>query len=171
IGIVFMGLSHFSLAKIKTGGFKFIYLLFFGSLFAIYSVIVVIVPKVERYSQRAAIEFYKQCAQHQFNVETIGLKSYATLFYGELDTSFKNDESFKAYINSKRDELNAQHINIEVSYGLIRTHWLMDGYGNKPACFVAKINDEEVVKRDCPFLQELYRQNGFIFYMRKLDKK
>jgi hypothetical protein len=47
----------------------------------------------------------------------------------------------------------------------------MDGYGNKPACFVAKINDEEVVKRDCPFLQELYRQNGFIFYVRKLDRK
>jgi hypothetical protein len=43
----------------------------------------IVVPKVEQYSQRAAIEFYKQCASHGFNVETIGMKSYATLFYGE----------------------------------------------------------------------------------------
>jgi hypothetical protein len=171
IGIVFMGLSHFSLAKIKTGSFKFIYVLFLASLVAISSLLMIVVPKIEQYSQRAAIEFYKQCAKHGYNVETIGLKSYATLFYGELDATFKNDVSFKNYIELNREELNTQHINIEVSYGLIRTHWLMDGYGKKPACFVAKINDEEVVKRDCPFLQELYRQNGFIFYMRKLGKK
>jgi hypothetical protein len=49
---------------------------------------------------------------------------------------------------------------------------LVNGWvqSSKPACFVAKINDEEVVKRNCPFLQELYRQNGFIFYVRKIDK-
>jgi hypothetical protein len=171
IGVVFLGLTYFSLSKIKSGSLKFIYSLFLASLIAITSLIMVVVPKIEQYSQRAAIEFYKQCSLHGFNVETIGMKSYATLFYGELDASFKNDESFKVYIDSKRDELISQNINIEVSYGLIRTHWLMDGYGNKPACFVAKINDEEVVKRDCPFLQELYRQNGFIFYVRKLDRK
>jgi hypothetical protein len=83
IGIVFLGISHFSLAKIKTGNFKFIYSLFLASLIAITSLLMIVVPKVEQYSQRAAIEFYKQCAKHGFNVETIGMKSYATLFYGE----------------------------------------------------------------------------------------
>lgn len=171
IGIVFFAITYFSLAKIKIGNFKFIYLLFLGSLFAIYSVLMFIVPKVEQYSQRAAIEFYKQCASHGFNVETIGFKSYATLFYGQIDTSFKSNKSFEKYIELKRNDFESSNINIEVSYGLIRTHWMMDGYGNKPACFVAKITDEEVVKRDCSFLQELYRQNGFIFYVRKTDQK
>lgn len=166
IGMVFLGISHFSLAKIKTGRFKFIYLLFFGSLFAIYSVMMVVVPKIEQYSQRAAIEFYKQCARHEFNVETIGFKSYATLFYGEIPPSFKSNEAFKKYIEMRRQELEAKGINIEVSYGLIRTHWLLDGYGDRPACFVAKVTDEDVVKRDCKQLKELYRQNGFIFYVR-----
>jgi hypothetical protein len=50
-------------------------------------------------------------------------------------------------------------------------HWLMDGYGDKPACFVAKIVDEEGVIKNCPQLKELYRKNGFIFYIRVLDKK
>jgi hypothetical protein len=42
---------------------------------------------------------------------------------------------------------------------------------DKPSCFVAKITDEEVVSRNCPYLKELYRQNGFIFYVRVFDEK
>ena len=171
IGFIFIGIAHFSLAKIKTGAFKYIYLLFLGSLFAVYSLIMIVAPKVEQYSQRAAIEFYKQCAKHEYNVETIGLKSYATLFYGDLKASFKNDASFKNYIELKREEFDSKNINIDISYGLIRTHWLLDGFGNKPACFVARTIDEEGILINCPQLKELYRQNGFIFYIRKPDSK
>lgn len=171
IGVIFLGISYFSLAKLKSGSYKYIYLLFFSSLFAIYSIIMVIVPKVEQYTQRAAIEFYKQCAKHHFNVETIGLKSYATLFYGELDTSFKNNQSFNDYIELKRPELEALNITIDISYGLIRTNWMKDIQFARPSCFVAKVTDEEVVKRDCPYLKELYRQNGFIFYIRVFNEK
>lgn len=171
IGIVFLGLAHFSLAKIRTGSLKFIYVLFLGSLFAVYSLIMLVAPKVEQYSQHATIAFYKQCAEHKFNVQTLGFKSYATLFYAELDPSLKNDPSFKNYIDLRRKEYESNNLNVEVSYGLIHTHWLMDGYGNKPAFFVTKTTNEDVVVRDCPQLKELYRQNGFIFYMRMPDKK
>jgi hypothetical protein len=171
IGIVFLGITHFSLAKIKTGGFKYIYLLFLGSLFAVYSLIMIVAPKVEQYSQRAAIEFYKQCAKHHFNIESIGLKSYATLFYGELDPTLKTDTSFIHYIDLKRKEMEAQNININISYGYIRANWMKDFAGAKPSCFVAKNTDEEVIKRDCPYFKELYRQNGFIFYIRVFDDK
>jgi len=171
IGIVFLGIVHFSLAKIRTGKLKFIYFLFLGSLFAVYSLIMLVAPRIEQYSQRATIEFYKQCASHGFNVETLGFKSYATLFYGELNPSFKKDESFKKYIELKRNEYEANNVNVEVSYSLIRTHWLMDGFGKKPAFFVTKTTNEDVVVRDCPQFKELYRQNGFIFYMRMPNKK
>jgi 4-amino-4-deoxy-L-arabinose transferase-like glycosyltransferase len=171
IGLAFLALSYFSLSKIKSGNFKFIYLLFFGSLLTVYSLIMIVAPKVEQYSQRAAIEFYKQCAKHHFNVETIGLKSYATLFYGELEPTFKNDSSFNNYVFLKRDEFESRNINVEISYGLIRSHWMKDVTTNKPSCFVAKITDEEGIKRDCPFLKELYRKNGFIFYIKENDKK
>jgi 4-amino-4-deoxy-L-arabinose transferase-like glycosyltransferase len=169
IGLVFLGMAHFSLAKIRGGGFKYIYLLFTGSLFAVYSLIMVIAPKVEQYSQRAAIEFYKQCAIHGFSVESIGFKSYATLFYGELETSFKNNESFKKYIEYKRDEMENQNINVDISYGLIRTNWMRETKQSRQAFFVAKITEEASLKEHCPYLKELYRQNGFIFYIRVFD--
>ncbi len=170
IGLVFLSLSYFSLNKIKSGIFKFIYLLFFGSLLTVYSLIMIVAPKVEQYSQRAAIEFYKQCAKHHFNIETIGFKSYATLFYGELDPTFKNDTSFINYVSNKKADFESQNINIDISYSLIRTQWMKDVVNNKPSFFVSKVTDHEVVNRDCPHLKELYRQNGFIFYMKEIKK-
>lgn len=171
IGIVFLAISFFSIIKIRNNSFKFIYLLFLGSLFSVYSLIMVIAPKIEQYSQRTAIEFYKQCALHNFNVESIGFKSYATLFYGQLEPSFKQNASFNNYLKLKRKSYEDQGINVDISYGLIRSNWMKDMQTPKPSCFVAKINDEEVVKRDCPYLKELYRQNGFIFYIRVFDEK
>ncbi|MES2514767.1 MAG: glycosyltransferase family 39 protein [Bacteroidota bacterium] len=171
IGLAFLAVSCLSLVKINKGKLKFIYLLFLGSLFLVSSTIMVFAPKVEQYSQRTAIEFYKQCAKHNFNVEAIGLKSYATLFYGELDSSFKNDTSFVHYVREQKKNYEEQHLNIETSYGFVRSNWMQDVETARPACFVAKITDEEVVKRDCPYLKELYRQNGFIFYIRVFDEK
>ncbi|MCD6017909.1 MAG: glycosyltransferase family 39 protein [Bacteroidetes bacterium] len=171
IGIIFLVISFFSIIKIRRSSFKFIYLLCLGSLFSVYCLIMIIAPKIEQYSQRAAIEFYKQCALHNFNVESIGFKSYATLFYGQLEPSFKQDASFTNYLKLKRKVYEDQGINVDISYGLIRTNWMKDMQTPKPSCFVAKVNDEEVVKRDCPYLKELYRQNGFIFYIRVFDEK
>ena len=171
IGLVFLSLSYFSLNKIKSGSFKFIYLLFFCSLLAVYSLIMIVAPKVEQYSQRAAIEFYKQCAKNHFSVETIGFKSYATLFYGELEPTFKNDTSFINYVSNKKADFESQNINIDISYSLIRTQWMKDVVNNKPSFFVSKVTDQDVVNRDCPHLKELYRQNGFIFYMKEIKKK
>jgi 4-amino-4-deoxy-L-arabinose transferase-like glycosyltransferase len=171
IGIVFLGLVHFSLSKIKIGSYKYIYLLFLGSLFSVYSLIMIVAPKVEQYSQRTAIEFYKQCAKHGFSVESIGFKSYATLFYGELEPSFESNQSFKDYLKLHRNEYESQNINVDISYSLIRTNWMRDIQSSKPSCFVAKILDEEVIKSSSPYLKELYRKNGFIFYIRVFDQK
>ena len=166
-----MGVTYYSLVKIKKGSFKFIYLLFLSSLFSVYSLIMIVAPKVEQYSQRTAIEFYKQCAKHGFSVESIGFKSYATLFYGELEPSFENNQSFKDYLKLHRNEYESQNINIDISYSLIRTNWMRDIQSSKPCCFVAKILDEEVIKSSSPYLKELYRKNGFIFYVRVFDHK
>ena len=171
IGVVFLGVTYYSLVKIKKGSFKFIYLLFLSSLFAVYSLIMIVAPKVEQYSQRTAIEFYKQCAKHGFSVESIGFKSYATLFYGELEPSFENNQSFKDYLQLHRNEYESQNINVDISYSLIRTNWMRDIQSCKPSCFVAKILDEEVIKSSSPYLKELYRKNGFIFYVRIFDNK
>lgn len=171
IGTIFLTFTLFSLYKIKSGINKYLYLLFLSSLFSVYSLIMVIAPKVEQYSQRAAIEFYKQCAKYHMNVETIGFKSYATLFYGELDSSLKTDTSFINYIELKRKEMENLNINIDISYGYIRSNWMKDVQTKNLSCFVAKITDEEVIKKGCPYLKVLYKQNGFVFYIRVFDEK
>lgn len=171
IGFLFLTVTLYSLYHIKRGHFKFIYWIFATSLLTTCSLILLIAPKVEEYTQRSAIDFYKHCAKNNINVETIGFKSYATLFYGNVDKSLKTDTTFSNYIERRRAEFESQNINVEVSYGLIHTYWLLDGYGKKQACFVAKITDEEVVKHNCPHLEVLFKQNGFIFYRRTGDRK
>jgi 4-amino-4-deoxy-L-arabinose transferase-like glycosyltransferase len=171
IGFLFVVATLYSLYKIKGGHFKFIYWIFATSLFTTCALIISIAPKAEAYTQHAAIDFYKHCAKNDINVETIGFKSYATLFYGTVDKSLKTDTTFSNYIERRRAEFESQGINVEISYGLIHTYWLLDGYGKKPACFVAKITDEEVVKRDCPQLEILFKKNGFIFYRRTGSRK
>jgi len=170
IGLAFLISSLFSLVKIKSGSFKFIYLLFFGSLLSVYSLIMVIAPKVEQYSQHAAIEFYEQCAKHKFYVETIGFKSYATLFYGELESTFKTNTSFNNYVLQKKADYEAQNLNIDVSYSLIRTQWMKDIVSNRTCCFVSKLKDGDDIKLNWPQLTELYRKNGFIFYVKETQK-
>jgi 4-amino-4-deoxy-L-arabinose transferase-like glycosyltransferase len=51
--------------------------------------IMLIVPKVERYSQRANIEFFKWCAANNYVAETWGYKSYGHLFYANRPPAFK----------------------------------------------------------------------------------
>ena len=41
----------------------------------------IIIPKVERYTQGAAIDFYKSIEGEDCYVEVLGFKSYAHLFY------------------------------------------------------------------------------------------
>ena len=46
---------------------------------------------------------------------------------------------------------------------------MLTGKINKPAYFVSKINYQENVKNDYPFLKEIGRKNGFIFWVRPKD--
>ncbi len=47
--------------------------------------LVIIVPKVETYSQRPAIDFYKGLQEKECYVTTLGYKSYAHLFYAQTN--------------------------------------------------------------------------------------
>jgi hypothetical protein len=44
--------------------------------------------------------------------------------------------------------------------------WLLHGKIDKPAYFVCKITALEEVNQDYPNLKEIYRKNGFVFFVR-----
>jgi hypothetical protein len=118
-----------------------------GSLFItlifIYSTIVVIVPRVEGYTQNAAITFYKSRQGEACYVKTVGFKSYADLFYAA---------------KTPTENLNANNED-----------WLIFGEIDKPVYFVMKNTRSEEFERNFPHIKRLFKKNGFVFYMRRLE--
>ncbi len=99
-----------------------------------------IVPKIEGYSQRAAIEFYESKQHEDCYVETMNFKSYAHLFY-----------TYKKPPQDRRS---------------LDKQWLLTGDIDKPAYFVSKITAKEEISLTYPELKIIGEKNGFVFYLR-----
>jgi hypothetical protein len=123
---------------------KAAWIFFSGTAIVIFLATAIIVPKVERYSQGAAIDFFIQRRGEDCYVNTLGYYSYAQLFYAQKEKP-TNENSY-----------NEQ--------------WLLTGNIDKPAYFVSKVDRIEPYKKYTE-LKELYRKNGFIFLKREIPNK
>jgi 4-amino-4-deoxy-L-arabinose transferase-like glycosyltransferase len=112
-------------------------------------------PKVEAYSQRAAIEFFQSFDGKDVYVHPLGYKSYAHLFY-----SRKQRSDNPAYYHTVHSEVGASDIPEP------NEQWLLYGKIDKPAFFIAKI-EEGRLWRTSPALEEIGEKNGFVFFRRK----
>jgi hypothetical protein len=142
IGIVLItgtiiALFLMSRKKMKEG----LVVVFICSLLTVNAASLIIAPRIEQYSQGAAIEFYAYLQTKDCYVETIGFKSYAHLFYSH-----------------KQPQANKNSYNIE---------WLLKGPIDKPAYFASKITSLDEIKQKYSDLIELYRKNGFVFWLRR----
>ena len=118
--------------------------IFIISLITVNMSALVVAPRIELYSQNAAIEFYESLQNKDCYVTTLGFKSYADLFYSH-----------------KMEPTNKKSYDID---------WLLKGEIDKPAYFVIKVNDLTDTQKDYPELKEKYRKNGFVF-LERLPKK
>jgi len=101
---------------------------------------VMIVPRVEAYSQRAAVEFFQSVSDKDVYLETVGYKSYTHLFYGKIkdhENSLSKDEK-----------------------------WLLTGRIDKDAYFSVKVTSKENFISQYPDTEYLYEKNGFVFFKR-----
>jgi hypothetical protein len=116
--------------------------LFVGTAIVVFFASAIIVPKVERYSQGAAIDFFIQRQGCDCYVHTLGYKSYGDLFYTQ-----------------KPQPTNPNAWSQD---------WLLTGPIDKPVYFVTKVDRvqkwEDSTKY--PDIKELYRKNGFVFLKR-----
>jgi hypothetical protein len=140
--LFFVGLLFIFLSKRLTTQNQIIASLIATLLF-IYSTVVVIVPKVEGYTQNAAIEFYKSRQNEDCYVKTVGFKSYADLFYSAKKPT-KN-------LNSNLED------------------WLIFGAIDKPVYFVMKNTRSEEFTRNFPHIKRIGEKNGFVFYKREVE--
>lgn len=141
IGLLMMVVLVVGLWRLKRNEFhKAIWTFFGGTALVVFLASAIIVPKVERYSQGAAIDFFKQRRGEDCYVSTLGYKSFAQLFYTE-----------------KEKPANENYYNEE---------WLLTGKIDKPVYFVSKINCVADYRKYTE-LKELYRKNGFVFLKRE----
>jgi 4-amino-4-deoxy-L-arabinose transferase-like glycosyltransferase len=140
IGLLFLVLIiwaiYFTRQKIRV----FISIVIASILF-IYSTLIVIVPKIEAFSQRALVEFYQSQESKPIYLTTYGIKSYAQFFYSKMlqpdDNKYKN-----------RD-------------------WILTGNTDKKVYLVIRNNKEEAFLKEYPNFAKLYEKNGFIFFQKK----
>lgn len=112
---------------------------FGGTALVIFLAAAIVVPKVERYSQGAAIDFFEQRQGENCYTTVLGYWSYAPFFYTHMEKP-----------------TNENYYNQE---------WLLSGDIDKPVYFVTKIDRVDNYKQYN--LKELYRKNGFVFLKRE----
>lgn len=118
----------------------------FGSVIAFVTLFLPLVaPLIERYTQGAAVGFYKSKQGQSVYVEPLTMKSYAHLFYSlkpqELSSSAKR----------------VRHEMWE--------YWLLRGNIDRPAYFVSKINDAPQWRAHSN-LRVIGEHGGFVFFER-----
>ncbi len=114
--------------------------IFVSTMLMAFFAMILITPRIESYSQRAAIEFYESVAEEDAYITTLGFKSYAHLYYGKVNPS----ENLSVYEKG----------------------WLLTGNIDKKAYIVFKINRKTRYLKEYPDLKILYEKNGFVFAKR-----
>lgn len=139
-GLSFITLLIVSAVFFATKNVKFgISTLLVSSAIFIQTVMVLFTPRIEQYTQNAAIEFYESKAGELCYIETLGYKSYANLFYGKKSNTLPHKE----------------------------VEELIEEYSEIPIYFVCKINRKEHYLSEYPQLEILYEKNGFVFMQKK----
>jgi 4-amino-4-deoxy-L-arabinose transferase-like glycosyltransferase len=119
--------------------------LLLGSALTISLISYVIVPKIEGYSQRAAVEFYEGLQGHRAYAKPLNYKSFVHLFYSRFqpppDSAYYQAEKLRPW--------------------LLNTHTL-----SQPAYFTAKAHKLEDYRHH-PNLKYLGQKHGFAFFRRK----
>jgi 4-amino-4-deoxy-L-arabinose transferase-like glycosyltransferase len=140
IGLLLITFIFFGLYNLKNRFFfRAAWLFFGGTAIVVFLASAIIVPKIERYSQAAAIDFFIQKKGEDCYVNVLGYKSYAQLFYTQKEKPTNK--------NSYSEE------------------WLLTGNIDKPVYFVSRVDR---IKNYTKYteLRELYRKNGFVFLRR-----
>lgn len=100
-----------------------------------------VVPRVEKYSQASAIEFFESKSGEDAYLASLNYKSYAPYFYGKVPPGLRKESKDK--------------------------YWLLTGEIDKPVYFSSKIKYKARLLEVQPELEFLYSKNGFIFFVRK----
>jgi len=140
------GIGVFMLIAVAIFAWKFtrnkrlaIVSLLVGNVILLNLVATIYLPKIEGYSQNAAIEFYKSKQGVDCHILTVGFKSYADYFY------------------AKKQPPRQQNVEEQ---------WLVSGNHNQEVFIVSKVTKREKLKLHYPQFELIGEKNGYTFYKR-----
>jgi 4-amino-4-deoxy-L-arabinose transferase-like glycosyltransferase len=147
--------------------FNIAFPILFGSVIVTTTLAAVLfAPRIEEYSQNAAIEYWKSHNYSEFYREAVGYKSYAQYFYGNAQPRINENPYYIAFKkeNGKRltDSTKSQSEN-EIN---IQREWMLTGTIDHPAYFVCKNTFEDAILKYYPNLRKTGEKNGFVFWER-----
>jgi 4-amino-4-deoxy-L-arabinose transferase-like glycosyltransferase len=137
---------------------------FLCTLLATNASTLVFAPKIEGYSQHAAIEFYESLQGKDCYVDVTGFKSYAHLFYSHKSPEANKSPLFLAYIQSRK--LAHPEEKLETNPSGWYSTWLAEGIVDKPVYYACKNTHEKEFTSQHPSFTRLYAKNGFVFFVR-----
>ncbi len=152
----------------------------FGVLLLVFALVInfisiVFVPRIEGYTQRSAIKFFKNISNKDVYIFHVGYKSYAPYFYSKIKPLKPQDGLYNVnqnYLKFGRKNSSIKQLS-ELERGELddlQKAWLMKGDIDKPVYFVTKINDEEDLPENKEKVRKIYSLGGFNFYVRFPDK-
>jgi 4-amino-4-deoxy-L-arabinose transferase-like glycosyltransferase len=138
-GIALLTMSIYFFHQTRSNKQFMVHLIAFIStcLLSIQFFITFFIPRIEQYTQHAAIKYFTQFAKKDVYIGTLYYKSYAPYFYAQLNPKNSIRDSYRLIINGS----------------------------DKPCFFVGKINSKEkIMKEYGNRLLAIDQKNGFVLY-------
>ncbi len=111
-------------------------------------------PKIEAFTQRTAIEYFKGLQGKDVYVHSLGYKSYATMFYAQ------ERPATDSHYHSIRVDKQGKDLQ-----PIANEPWLLSGKIDRPVYFISKIQDSAKYAA-MPQLIYVGGKNGFVFFRR-----
>jgi 4-amino-4-deoxy-L-arabinose transferase-like glycosyltransferase len=137
-GLFSVAVTIYVFVKWKYNFQKSVWLLFISNAMLIFFIMLFFVPRIERYSQGSAIDFYKSLQGKDVYVEVSGYKSYAQYFY-----------TMKQPASSIIDKNAMLYHEID-----------------KPVYMVTKIHKAEKFQQAHPLFIKVHKGGGFVMFRR-----
>ncbi|NQW29969.1 MAG: glycosyltransferase family 39 protein [Ignavibacteria bacterium] len=139
-GVIFFFIKRRSSTQLAIAGL-------YGSVLCFATLMLpLLAPKIEPYTQGAALDFYQSKRDSNVIVQPLSMKSYAHLFYTN-----RTPQVSAGIVGDDREE---------------RTQWLLEGGSTLPTYFVCKVNEADQW-RNVDYLTELYEKGGFVVFVRE----
>jgi hypothetical protein len=137
-GLLYAAIMVITYIKWKKQFLRSISLLYIATTIFIFWALILYVPRIERYTQGSAIDFYKSLRGKNVYVEVTGFKSYAQYFY-----TMKQPESAG-----------------------VDKYIMLYGHIDRPAYIVTKVHKASKFQEEFPQFVKTGEAGGFVFFRR-----